>query len=171
MNKRLYPISEEYFQETYPSLSDRMQGWQREASSDKRLYFFCAIVFIMRTGVSWRDLPEVYGSWHTIYTRFKRWSESGWFWKLLQKLQTKKLVSVEFTWIDSTTIAIHRHGSGALKKGNQLIGKCRKGLSTKIHLALSTGDIQSSCLSEGQRVDMKAFSELWALGQWAGFST
>ena len=49
-----------------------------------------------------------------------------------------------------------------------MIGRGRKGLSTKIHLALSTGGIQSACLSEGQRVDMKVFPELWELGKWAG---
>jgi len=49
-----------------------------------------------------------------------------------------------------------------------LIGRGRKGLSTKVHLALSPGGVQSACLSEGQRVDMKAFSKLWRLGEWSG---
>ena len=41
-------------------------------------------------------------------------------------------------------------------------------MSTKIHLGLSPGFIQSACLSEGQRVDMKIFPELWEKGEWAG---
>lgn len=45
-----------------------------------------------------------------------------------------------------------------------MIGLGGKGLSTKLHLALSAGGIQSACLSEGQRVDMKVFSKLWELG-------
>ena len=49
-----------------------------------------------------------------------------------------------------------------------MMGRGRKGLSTKLHLALSTGGIQSACLSEGQRVDMKVFSRLWELGRWSG---
>lgn len=48
-----------------------------------------------------------------------------------------------------------------------MIGRGRKGLSTKVHLALSTGGIQSACLSEGQRVDMKVFPKLWELGKWS----
>jgi len=48
--------------------------------------------------------------------RFKRWSESGWLWKLLNSLQEEKQLSANFTWVDSTTIILHRHGSGALKK-------------------------------------------------------
>ena len=116
MNKRLYPISEEYFKRPlHPYLLECKDGRGRPALiSDYD--FFCAILYVMRTGISWRDLPRHYGSWHTIYTRFKRWSASGWLWKLLQMLQAKKLISVDFTWMDSTTIAVHRHGSGALKK-------------------------------------------------------
>lgn len=116
MNERFYPISRDYFQENiYPYLLEFKDGRGRPPLiSDYD--FFCAVLFVMRTGIAWRDLPDRYGSWHTIYTRFKRWSESGWFWKLLQGLQAKKLLNVDFTWVDSTTITVHRHGSGALKK-------------------------------------------------------
>jgi len=93
----------------------------------------------------------------------------GWFWKLLHRLQAKKLVSVDFTWIDSTTVSIHRHGSGSLKKKEiKWFGLGRKGLTTKLHLALSTAGIQRACLSEAQCVDMKVFSKLWELGKWLG---
>ncbi len=57
-----------------------------------------------------------YGEWHTIYTRFKRWSENGLFWFLVYQLQQKKKITVDINWVDSTTISIHRHDSGALKK-------------------------------------------------------
>ena len=46
------------------------------------------------------------------------------------------------------------------------MGRGRKGLSTKIHLALSQSGVQSACLSEGQRVDMKVFPQLWQNGEW-----
>ena len=75
--------------------------------------FFCAV---LRTGISWRDLPSFYGFWHTIYTRFKRWSENGLFWRLLYHLQQKKRIKLDFVWIDSTKINLHRHGAGSLKK-------------------------------------------------------
>ncbi len=41
-------------------------------------------------------------------------------------------------------------------------------MSTKIHLALSPNKVQSACLSEGQRPDMKIFSQLWKNGKWEG---
>ncbi len=116
MNNRLYPFSEDYFKEhIHPHILSFKDGRGRPAKiSDYQ--FFCAVLYVLRTAVAWRDLPGAYGSWHTIYTRFKRWSESGWFWKLLQNLQAKKLIKADFTWVDSTTITVHRHGSGALKK-------------------------------------------------------
>ena len=116
MNKRLNPITEDDFKKhIHPYLIELKDGRGRP-SLISDYDFFCAVLFVMRTGVAWRDLPSHYDFWHTIYTRFKRWSESGWFWKLLKMLQEKKLINVDFTWIDRTTIVVHRHGSGALKK-------------------------------------------------------
>lgn len=83
---------------------------------ESHYHFFCAVLYVLRTGVSWRDLPSCFGSWHTIYTRFKRWSENGLFWSLLYTLQHQRKVTIDFAWIDSTTVGLHRHGSGALKK-------------------------------------------------------
>ena len=116
MNKRLYPFSNNYFQKHIQSYITGFKDSRGRPALISDYKFFCSILYVMRTGIAWRDLPIQYGSWHTIYTRFKRWSESGWFWTLLQEIQKKKLVKVNFTWIDSTTIAVHRHGSGPLKK-------------------------------------------------------
>ncbi|HAT1677264.1 TPA: transposase [Legionella pneumophila] len=41
---------------------------------------------VLRTDISWRDVPVCYGKWHTIYTRFKRWSENGLFLFLVYQL-------------------------------------------------------------------------------------
>jgi len=116
MNKRLYPFSEDYFKEHLNSYILSFKDGRGRPPLISNDEFFCGVLYVLRTGVSWRDLPECYGPWHTIYTRFKRWSEAGWFWKLLKELQAKKLIKVDFTWVDSTTIVVHRHGSGALKK-------------------------------------------------------
>ena len=78
--------------------------------------FFCGVLYVMRTGISWRDLPACFGRWHTVYTRFNRWSKSGLFWNLLMQLQQEKQMKIELVWVDSTTIPLHRHGGGPLKK-------------------------------------------------------
>ena len=116
MNDRFYPISKEKFDEIVLPLIVSFQNRSGRPTLISHYTFFCAIFYVLRTGVSWRDVPTEFGSWHTIYTRFKRWSESGLFWDLLYRLQQNKQIKVDIAWVDSTTIALHRHGGGSLKK-------------------------------------------------------
>ena len=116
MSDRHYPIKEsDFIKEIEPHILCHYKRPGRPASIS-HYQCFSAILFLLRTGIPWRDLPSFYGHWHTIYTRFKRWSENGLFWSLLYTLQQKKKLAIDCTWIDSTTLLLHRHGSGALKK-------------------------------------------------------
>lgn len=77
-----------------------------------------ALLFVMKSGCSWRQIPKEYGKWHTIYMRFKRWSENGLFWKILRKLQGAGALKVKVTALDSTIVRAHHCASGAqIKKG------------------------------------------------------
>ena len=116
MNQRHYPILEsDFINEIEPYITQHYKRLGRPPKIS-HYQFFCAVLYVLRTGISWRDLPEHYGAWHTIYTRFKRWSEQGLFWQLVYQLQQRKKLTVDISWVDSTTINIHRHGAGALKK-------------------------------------------------------
>ncbi|MEK7516669.1 MAG: IS5 family transposase [Patescibacteria group bacterium] len=75
-----------------------------------------AILYIMTSGCSWRQLPKEYGHWHTIYTRFKRWSESGVLDRIFLELQKKKVLDLRVVFLDSTTVRAHQAASGARKK-------------------------------------------------------
>lgn len=76
---------------------------------------FCAILYVLRVGFLWRDLPKCYGNWHSIYMRFKRGSERGLWWRILITLQQRKQVKLNIVLVDSTTFKIHRHGNGAAR--------------------------------------------------------
>jgi transposase len=116
MNTRHYPLQLGDFKREIEPYILSFKNRSGRPSKVSHYEFFCAVLYVLRTGVSWRDLPSFYGPWHTIYTRFKRWSENGLFWHLLYHLQRKKRIVLDFVWIDSTTINLHRHGSGSLKK-------------------------------------------------------
>jgi transposase len=116
MNTRHYPLQLGDFKREIEPYILSFKNRSGRPSKVSHYEFFCAVLYVLRTGVSWRDLPSFYGPWHTIYTRFKRWSENGLFWHLLYHLQQKKRIVLDFVWIDSTTINLHRHGSGSLKK-------------------------------------------------------
>ena len=67
-------------------------------------------------GCSWRQLPQEYGAWHTLYVRFQRWSESGVMDKVLHELQRKKVIGVRAVFLDSTIVRAHHTAAGARRK-------------------------------------------------------
>ncbi len=76
--------------------------------------------WVLRTGAPWRDLPEVYGSWSTVASRFYRWRRKGLWERLLSDLQQEADVAGELEWevhfVDGTIVRAHQHAAGA-KKG------------------------------------------------------
>lgn len=117
MNKRLYPIERKRFEEQILPIIEKATTPQGGRPPKIDHYTcFCAMLTMLRVSLPWRDCPKEYGPWHTIYTRFKRWSENGLLWNLLYKLKQDKLISIDIVFMDSTTVKLHRHGSGANKK-------------------------------------------------------
>ena len=81
------------------------------------------IFWILHTGSPWRDLPEYYGPWKTVYERFRRWRQDGTFQKMLETLESRarklEKIDFEFSAVDGSTIRAHKSSAGALKKGLQ----------------------------------------------------
>lgn len=76
------------------------------------------ILHRVRTGVQWRDLPERYGPWKTVYERHRRWSADGTWERLLQQVQAQVDAAGGIDWdvsVDSTSIRAHQHAAGARK--------------------------------------------------------
>ena len=73
------------------------------------------IIYWLSTGVPWADLPERFGPWKSVYTRFSRWSKSGVFEQLLSALIANDFIDETTLMLDSTIVKVHQHGSG--KKG------------------------------------------------------
>lgn len=86
----------------------------RPAKSNREM--LNAILYWMNTGIPWRDLPERYGSWQTVYSRFRTWTLAGVWEQVFHTLIAQDLVDETTLMLDSTTIKVHQHGSGA-KKG------------------------------------------------------
>jgi transposase len=77
------------------------------------------ILWKLRTGAPWRDLPERYGSWQTCYDRFVRWRRDGTWDRLLSRAQTKSDAVGEVEWevsVDSTVARAHQHAAGARRR-------------------------------------------------------
>lgn len=78
------------------------------------------ILWILRTGAPWRDLPKEFGPWKTVYERFRLWSRDGFWDTLLSDLKVKKNRKGKINWrlfcIDGTVIRAHKASAGAEKK-------------------------------------------------------
>lgn len=74
------------------------------------------VLYGLRTGTPWRDLPAEYGRWHTIYMRWIRWIERGVWWDMWTLLQRLKPRELEMVFLDSTVVRAHQHAAGAQKK-------------------------------------------------------
>jgi len=111
MNRK-YPISEIDFNREVLPIIENNYIWKGRPVKVSHYKVFSGILYVLRTGISWRDLPEEYGSWHNVYQRFRRGSEKGLWWKILSTLQARKLANIEIVMIDSSTIKLHRQGGG-----------------------------------------------------------
>ncbi|WP_446463231.1 IS5 family transposase [Streptomyces sp. BRA346] len=123
------------------------------------------MVYKIRTGISWRDLPERYGLWKTVYTRFRRYALDGVFTRALQEMQARADAIGDIDWlvqIDSTIVRAHQHaaatgrkrGPSAYEPDDHALGRSRGGLTTKIHLACDgRGRPLAVLLTAGQRHD------------------
>ncbi|WP_435854792.1 IS5 family transposase [Streptomyces longwoodensis] len=124
------------------------------------------MVYKIRTGISWRDLPERYGSWQAVYTRFRRYALDGVFTRALQRIQAQADAAGDIEWlvqIDSTIVRAHQHAAATGRKGgghrpdepdDHALGRSRGGLTTKIHLACDgKGRPLAILVTPGQRHD------------------
>lgn len=102
------------------------------------------ILWKLRTGAPWRNIPEELRSWKTAYNRFNRWSKNG-LWKNFFLAYEKKLIR-NGLFVDGSYVRCHQHASGARLGEDRSIGQSRGGATTKIHL---------SCDADGYPLDFK----------------
>ena len=110
MNMRRYEVTDEQWEKIKELLPPKKTG--RPFKNLRNT--FNGILWVMCTGASWRDIPERYGKWNTIYKCFAHWSNLGIFEKIFEKLSSENDFS-ELS-IDSTYVKAHKAAAGA-KKG------------------------------------------------------
>lgn len=77
-----------------------------------------AMVWIARSGAPWRDLPERYGPWETVYSRFRKWIEDGYLDNIFRVLSLE--AELQELSLDASIVKAHQHSAGAKKGGLQV---------------------------------------------------
>lgn len=131
------------------------------------------ILFVLRTGIPWQDLPGEFGKYKTVYNRFRRWVKSGlWlriFEKLIDRLLREGEIDFELWCVDGTVIRAHRVASGAPKgeltaeenAEKHGLGRSRGGYSTKLHFLTDGQGIPLSVIATaGQKGEAPEFENV-----------
>jgi transposase len=148
--------------EDWDRIKDLLPGraGQRGVTAKDNRLFIDAVLWIAKTGAPWRDLPDRFGKWNSVWKRFDRWARKGVWRKVFETLQDPDL---EWLILDSTVIRAHPHAAGARKnkdgqggQSEQALGRSRGGFGTKIHAAVSGLMLPVTLLlSAGQQADVR----------------
>lgn len=112
MRRRL-ELSDETWATIAPHLPPERGRKARPATDNRRMVN--AVLWVLRTGAPWRDLPEHYPPWKSVYTRFSRWSAQGIWTCVLRELTAH--ADGEGYHIDGTIVRAHQDAHGAPKGG------------------------------------------------------
>lgn len=150
---RRYALRDDQWERIKDLLPGR-EGTVGVTAKDNRL-FVEAVLYRYRAGIPWRDLPERFGDFRVIHTRFSRWSKTG-VWERVFKVLAQEADN-EYAMIDATIVRAHQHSAGAKGTSAQEedIGRSAGGLSTKIHTVVDAlGNPVLFFLTAGQACDL-----------------
>ena len=116
---RRYELTDIEWEALSPHLPSVVTGG-RPRADDRRV--LNGMVWKIRSGAPWRDVPARYGSWKSIYTRFRRWALNGTFTQMLAAAQAHADADADIDWlvsVDSTIVRAHQHAAGAKGGGGK----------------------------------------------------
>ena len=111
-----HALNDEQWARLQPLLPTRPQG--RKSTRGDRL-FLDAVVFHAKTGIPWRDLPERFGNWKTVYNRFRNWSEKDCWAQIFRELQID--IDETASIADGSVVRAHQDASGGKGGSNAIL--------------------------------------------------
>lgn len=108
------------------------------------------ILYRLRVGCPWRDLPGSFGRWNSIYQLFNRWSAGNKLMKVFKSLA--KDPDIEWEFIDGSFVKAHQHSHGAATKDDEAIGRSCGGNNTKIHMVVDSFGLPIEFILTGGQV-------------------
>jgi transposase len=152
MDRARFVVSDAVWEKIEPLLPGKKSD-PGVTAKDNRL-FLEAVLWRVRAGLPWRDLPPGFGHWNSVFKRFRRWVRAMVFERIFRALSGEP--DFEYVMIDGTIVPVHQKASGA-KGGAETnaIGRSRGGLTTKIvALVDALGNLVRFVLLPGQRHDI-----------------
>ena len=112
-----YELTDQEWNQIAPLLPPEKSNRPGRPSKDNRT-MLNAMVWIARSGAPWRDLPERYGPWETVYSRVRKWVEDGYLDNIFRVLSLE--AELQELSLDASIVKAHQHSAGAKKGGQQV---------------------------------------------------
>ena len=109
MKMERFVVTDRVWAKVWPHLPGKATD-RGVTAADNRL-FLEAVLWRVRTGSPWRDLPLMFGNWNNVFQRFRRWAKAGVFERLFEELSEEP--DFEYALIDGTIVSVHPKASGA----------------------------------------------------------
>jgi transposase len=109
MNEDRSVLNDGVWEKIAPFLPGKFGDRGVTASDNRR--FLEAVLWRVRTGSPWRDLPPALGNWNSTFRRFRRWANAGIFESLFSALSGEP--DFEYALIDGTIVSVHQKATGA----------------------------------------------------------
>ena len=154
---RRYEISDVDWERIAPLLPVKEGNVGRTVQDNRQ--FINGVLWISRSGASWRDLPERYGNWNSVFQPFRRWSMKGVWQQIFDALQEPGL---DWLLINSTMVRAHQHSAGQKVTAQaEALGRSRGGFSSKLHACCDAlGNPRRFILTPGQDSDYRQAQRL-----------
>lgn len=104
-----FVVTDELWEKAAPLLPGKASDCGVTARDNRQ--FLEAVLWRVRTGSPWRDLPEAFGNWNSQFRRFRRWARAGVFDRLFSALSNE--ADMEYALIDGTIVQVHQKAAGA----------------------------------------------------------
>ena len=111
-----HALTDEQWARLEPVVPRRPQG--RKSTRGDRL-FIDAVLFRAKTGVPWRDLPERFGPWKSVYNRFANWATRDRWARIFQELQVE--VDETGSIVDGSVVRAHQDAAGGKGGSNEML--------------------------------------------------
>ena len=113
---RRYELTDYEWEQIKDLLPPENTGKRGRPSKNNRI-MLNGMIWIARSGAPWRDLPERYGPWESVYSRFRKWIEDGILDNIFHVLSLD--AELEDLSMDASIVQAHQHSAGAKKGGLQ----------------------------------------------------
>jgi transposase len=164
-----HDLTNTQWERLHPLLPPQKPHTGRPAADHRRLRN--GMLWILRTGAPWRDLPERYGCWATIASRFYRWRQAGLWARLCAAVPQPADAAGHLDWdihcVDGTIVRAHQHAAGAHTKSPEAaaLGRSQGGFRTQVHVRTAGGGkVMTLVLTPGHRHEAIACETLMTGG-------